>query len=238
MPGFRGFPPETIPFFRDLKANNNREWFQPRKELYETKVRGPMEDLVEALNGWFAENAPEFVTEPSKAIYRIYRDTRFSKDKTPYKDHIGAIFPHKNLGKHSGGGFYTGITDTGVGIAGGVYGPTPQDMIVLRTAFAERLAEFGKLTSGKAFAKLLGPMQGSQLSRMPKGFAADHPAGELLRRKQWFWYAELKENPRVIESPKLVREITQRYEVMLDAVRWMNAPLLQAAKKAASRAML
>ncbi|MEZ5352278.1 MAG: DUF2461 domain-containing protein [Bryobacteraceae bacterium] len=238
MPGFRGFPEETIPFFRDLKKNNNREWFQPRKELFEAKVRAPMVDLVEALNAWLSAEAPEFVTEPGKAIYRIYRDTRFSKDKTPYKDHIGAIFPHKHLGKHSGGGFYVGITDTGAGVAGGVYGPTPQDMLVLRTRFAEASAEFDRLTRGKTFAKLMGELKGEQLARMPKGFPTDHPAGDLLRRKQWYWYAEMNENPKLIESAKLLGEITKRFAAALPAVRWMNEPLVAAVKKAESRVML
>lgn len=237
MAGFRGFPPETIPFFRDLKGNNNRDWFQQNKEIYDTKVRAPMVDLVEALNLWLSVEAPEFVADPAKAIYRIYRDTRFSKDKTPYKDHVGAIFPHKSLGKHEGGGFYVGITDTGAGVAGGVYGPTPKDMVLLRTQFSERLDEFKKLTGGKAFAKLMGEMKGEQLVRMPKGFAADDPAGDLLRRKQWYWYAEMAGNPGLIESPKLLGEITKRFAGVLPAVRWMNEPLLAAAKKAASQVM-
>ncbi|MEZ5404267.1 MAG: DUF2461 domain-containing protein [Bryobacteraceae bacterium] len=236
---FRGFPPEMAPFFRELKKNNNRDWFQERKELFETKVRAPMLDFVESLNAWFAAEAPEFVTEPAKAVYRIYRDTRFSKDKTPYKDHIAAIFPHRTLGKHEGGGFYVGITDTGVGVAGGVYGPTPEGILTLRNHFASHHAEFAVLASAKGLSKLVGSLQGGQLARMPKGFPADHPAGDLLRRKQWYWYAEMQDNlEKLTASAKLTTEVTKRYAAMLPAVRWMNAPLVAGARKASKRVLL
>ena len=92
---FSGFPPEAMQFFRGLARNNNREWFLPRKPIFEEKVKQPMRELVEAVNAAMKSFAPEYVTEPDKAIYRIYRDTRFSKDKTPYKDHIAATFPRR-----------------------------------------------------------------------------------------------------------------------------------------------
>src|SRR3981081_201782 len=100
--GFGGFPPEAMPFFRGLKKNNTREWFQPRKEIYEEKVKGPMLELVTALMRRVASSAPAHSADPKKAIYRIYRDTRFSKNKTPYKAHIAAVFPRRSLEKHGG----------------------------------------------------------------------------------------------------------------------------------------
>jgi len=94
---FPGFPPEALTFLRSLKRNNRREWFQPRKEIFETKVKAPIIQLVEAINAELLDFAPEHITDPKKAVYRIYRDTRFSADKTPYKTHIAAIFPDRNL---------------------------------------------------------------------------------------------------------------------------------------------
>src|ERR687884_404969 len=99
-PGFRGFPDEALRFFRALERNNRREWFQPRKTIFEENVRAPMFELVEAINLAFARFAPEFVTEPEKAVYRIYRDTRFSPDKSPYKAHLAANFWRRGLDKH------------------------------------------------------------------------------------------------------------------------------------------
>src|ERR1700688_4637899 len=112
---FPGFPPEALTFLRNLKRNNRREWFQPRKEIFETRVKAPMVELVEAVNAALLEFAPDHIADPSKAIYRIYRDTRFSADKTPYKTHIGAIFPRRGLGKHSSAGFYVHLSPKSVG---------------------------------------------------------------------------------------------------------------------------
>ena len=92
---FSGFPPETLKFLRALARNNRREWFQPRKETFETKVKAPMTELVEGINAELLAFAPDHITDPKKAIYRIYRDTRFSADKTPYKTHFAAIFPRR-----------------------------------------------------------------------------------------------------------------------------------------------
>src|SRR5579872_6417257 len=109
-PRFAGFPPEAITFLRGLKKHNKREWFQPRKEIYEQQVKGPMLELVTALMQRMADFAPDYVGDPAKAIYRVYRDTPFSKDKTPYKTHIAAVFTPHGLGKESGAGYYFSVT--------------------------------------------------------------------------------------------------------------------------------
>src|SRR6476646_9496914 len=95
--GFSGFPAEGMQFFRSLARNNRREWFQPRKHIYDEQVKAPMAELVGALCAEMMRFAPDYVAEPAKAIYRIYRDTRFSKDKTPYKTHIAAVFPRRGM---------------------------------------------------------------------------------------------------------------------------------------------
>ena len=88
--GFPGFPPEIVQFFRSLKRNNRREWFQPRKHLFEQHVKTPMLELVTLLNAELMKFAPQYVTDPKKALLRNPRDTRFSADKTPYKTHAAA----------------------------------------------------------------------------------------------------------------------------------------------------
>jgi uncharacterized protein (TIGR02453 family) len=235
MPVFSGFPREMITFFRGLKKNNNREWFQERKGIYEEKVKAPMTQLVEALNAEFVKAAPEYVTEPSKAIYRIYRDTRFSKDKTPYKDHVGALFIHRQLDKHSSGGFYVGASAEAVEVAGGVYMPGPEQLIALRQALAARHTEFAKLAAGRKLRDLMGELKGESLARMPKGFPADHPAGDLLRRKQWYWYVTLDADLAL--SSRLLQELKKRVLVMLPAVSFFNAPLLTMKKKQSGSSM-
>src|SRR3954447_23426071 len=116
---------------------------------------------------------PDYVTDPAKAVYRFYRDTRFSKDKTPYKDHIAASFRHRHLGGEGGGaGFYFAVSHKDVGIGGGVYMPAPETLLAIRTHIAEFHQEFETLLKGRAVKRLMGELQGEELSRVPKGFSA------------------------------------------------------------------
>src|ERR1700709_527546 len=100
MASFAGFSPAALTFFKQLEKNNTREWFIPRKEKFEELVRRPMLELIALINDDLRRLAVYYVTEPAKALYRIHRDTRFSKDKTPYKDHLGAMFPRQGLSKN------------------------------------------------------------------------------------------------------------------------------------------
>ena len=115
---FVGFPPEMVKFFRSLKRNNRREWFQPRKHLFEQHVKAPMLELAGAINAELTKFAPEYVTEPKSAIFRIYRDTRFSADKTPYKTHVAASFSRRNSERLGTGGFYFSVAPYDIGYCG------------------------------------------------------------------------------------------------------------------------
>src|ERR1017187_1280298 len=130
--GFQGFPPEAMAFFRGLARHNDREWFQPRKPLFEQHVKQPMRELVEALNGAMKSFAPEYSTDPDKAIYRIYRDTRFSKDKTPYKTHVAASFHRRGTGPHKYGGYYLQVSHKEVAVGGGGDMPEPPVLLEIR----------------------------------------------------------------------------------------------------------
>ena len=88
------FTPKLFTFLRELAENNDRDWFQPRKEIFETKLKAPMLELIESINAELMDFAPEHVTDPKKALYRIYRDTRFG-DKTPFKTNVGIQFRHE-----------------------------------------------------------------------------------------------------------------------------------------------
>ena len=136
------FPPEAITFLKGLEKNNTRDWFQPRKKIFETKLKAPMLELVEAINAELLNFAPEHITEPKKAVYRIYRDTRFSKDKTPYKTHLGAIFPRRGLGKDAGAGYYFHVSAKEIGIACGAYAPGPEQLSKIRHFIAENPKPF------------------------------------------------------------------------------------------------
>ena len=181
------FPAEGLKFLRSLKKNNRREWFQPRKHIYEEMVKAPMLELVGLVNTEMLRFAPEYVREPGEAVYRIYRDTRFSADKTPYKTHIAAIFPRRGLPKHSCAGLYFSVAPEGVEVAGGVYMPDREELRLIREHLASNHEEFRGIIRGRKLRGLLGEMAGEQLSRPPKGFCAGHPAADLVRYRQWLF---------------------------------------------------
>ena len=228
---FRGFPKEGLSFLRQLKRNNNRDWFALHKASYEDHVKTPMIALVDALNSELAACAPSLVTDPAKAIYRIYRDTRFSSDKTPYKTQIAASFWHRGLDKHAGAGLYVAVSAEGVDVGGGVYMPGPEQLLALRNLIAAEWDQFQRLDSDRKVRSLVGELHGEELSRAPKGFPAGHPAEAMLRKKQWYYYVTLEAT--LAGSPKLLPEIVKRFKVMLPLIEFLNAPLL--AKKKTRR---
>lgn len=225
---FSGFPPEGLAFFRQLKRNNNREWFQERKRVFDEKLRAPMEALIETLNAEFARAAPDYITEPRKAIYRIYRDVRFSKNKDPYKTHIAAIFTKRTLPKHEAGAFYFHVSAEEIVVAGGVYMPDAAALLKLRNHIAARHEELAKLLAAKPTRQLVGALHGEALTRPPKGFAANHPAIELLKRKQWYFDINLP--TEAATKPAFAKELFKRFEAMLPVVEFLNLPLNQGKK--------
>src|SRR5260370_9525086 len=129
-----------------------------------------MLELVNALNGEFAPFTPDYVTPPEKAVYRIYRDTRFSPDKTPYKTHIAAIFPRHTAVKREGAVFYLHFTEKELLTFGGVYGPDRDELLAYRGLLQEHYGEFEQILREKKLRRTVGGLQGEQPSRMPKGF--------------------------------------------------------------------
>jgi uncharacterized protein (TIGR02453 family) len=222
---FKAFPREGLQFLRSLKRNNNREWFQEHKVIYETVVKAPMIQLVETLAEDFQRFAPEMIATPKASIYRIYRDTRFSKDKSPYKTHIAAVFPRKGLEKHEGAGFYLHIAPSELLIGGGVYMPMPDDLNAIRAYLASNHRPFKRIVEAKEFRKLFGELSGEQLSRVPRGFPTDHPAAGYLKFKQFLAGRTLEAEHSL--SPKFYGTVLETFRAMLPLIRFLNDPLLK-----------
>ena len=167
------FTAETLRFLRALKRNNRREWFNAHRDDYEAYVRQPMTAIVERLAVDLRAFAPELVANPKVSIHRIYRDTRFSADKTPYKTHIAARFPHRGLPK-------------GEGVGGGMYAPQPRELYAIREHISTHLKQFRAIVESPGFKKHLGTLDGHTLQRVPRGFAKEHPAVEYLKFRQFY----------------------------------------------------
>jgi uncharacterized protein (TIGR02453 family) len=218
---FPGFPAEGLAFFSSLQRNNRREWFQPRKAIFEATMKQPMRELVVAVNSAMKGFAPDYVTDPDKAIYRIYRDTRFSKDKTPYKDHVAASFSRR--GDKTGAGYYFAVSHKEVAIGGGIYMPEVEILRAMRKHLAEHHEEFRKIAGARPVRQLFTAVQGEQLTRIPKGFPCDHPAADILRMKQYLLYVELP--PDLATTPALYTEVVKHFRAMTPFVEFLNTPL-------------
>ena len=223
-PTFAGFPEEMPKFFRSLKRNNRREWFQPRKHLFEQHVKTPMLELVSAINAELAKFAPEHVTEPKNAVFRIYRDTRFSADKTPYKTHIAASFSRRGGERLGTGGFYFSVSHDVIEIAAGIWHPDRDVTLLVRNHIADTYQELNRILADKKARKLTGNLGGDVLTRSPKGFDPEHPAAGLIKMKDWVLDVTLE--PGLATTPKLQGEIVARFRAMAPLIQYLNRPLL------------
>ena len=219
---FAGFPPEMVKFFRSLKRNNRREWFQPRKHLFEQHVKAPMLELVGAINTDLAKFAPEYVTEPK--IFRIYRDTRFSADKTPYKTHVAASFSRRDSERLGTGGFYFSVSHDVIEVAAGIWHPEREVMLLVRNHIAETHEELSRILSDKKSRKLAGELKGDALSRSPKGFDPAHPAAGFIKMKDWILDVTMDAN--LATTPQLHGAVVERFRAMAPLLAYLNRPLL------------
>jgi uncharacterized protein (TIGR02453 family) len=224
FPPFEGFPKEAIIFFKNLKRHNDREWFEQHKHEYEEYAKLPMQSFIASLQPHFSSFAPEFELNPKKAIFRIYRDIRFSNDKTPYKTHIAAHFVLR--GKERGlvgSGYYFHIEPGEVFIGGGIYMPDSDQLKKIRSALADHGEDFLAVVGSRAFKKRFGEIKGNSLQRIPKGYDESHPMAQWLKLKQFFVGISLPESACYKES--LVETIASICKDATPLIRYLNQAL-------------
>lgn len=176
---FAGFSREGLQFLADLSVNNERAWFQPRKAEYERLLKGPLEDLCLALGERFTERSIPLIADPVRSPFRIYRDVRFSRDKSPYKPYVSASFPWTG----GGPGGYFSLRAGEIYVGGGLWHPEPAVLAAWRTAVGDRSADVRAAVTDADFVRTFGGVEGERLKRVPAGFPADHPDAELLKLK-------------------------------------------------------
>ncbi|MDE3058470.1 MAG: DUF2461 domain-containing protein [Bacteroidota bacterium] len=221
FPPFTGFPREGIAFLQKLKRNNNREWFEKHKPDYETFVKLPMQSLIASLQPHFDRFAPEFDANPKRSLFRIYRDIRFSKDKTPYKTHAAAHFVLRGKPKGiEGSGYYLHIEPGEVFLGGGIYMPDNDQLKKIRLALAANSGNFLAIIENKNFKKRFGKLEGEHLQRVPQGYEPGHPMAEWLKMKQFFVGVSLPEQKCFSKSfPEIIAGI---FEKAAPLVRFLN----------------
>jgi uncharacterized protein (TIGR02453 family) len=220
---------EALAFLRALKRNNRREWFKPRKEKYEQLVRTPMVGLIERLATDLRGFAPDLVASPKVSLYRIYRDTRFSENKTPYKTHAAAVFPCRSLPKHQGAGLYFHVSPDEVWIGGGMYAPDTSQIHAVREHIAANVRRLRTIVESPSFRRTVGALSGERLQRVPRGFPKDHEAAEYLRFRQFLAGAEFP--PAFATTPRFYATVVKVFREVSPLIRFLNEPLLEGGAK-------
>lgn len=178
---FTGFSRDAVQFLVDLALHNERSWFQPRKGEYERLLKEPLEALCLVLGERFEASGLPLRADPSRSPFRIYRDVRFSADKSPYKTHVSASFPW--AGEGGGVGAYFHFQPGEMFAGGGMWHPEPVQLAAWRQAVDRDLGAVEAVLRSPGFAGTFGEVSGDRLKRVPTGFAADHPAADLLKLK-------------------------------------------------------
>ena len=219
-PPFQGFPRSGLEFLRKLKKNNNRQWFAGHKQRYEEDVRFPMQCLIASLAQQLVDDIPDMEFNPKKSIFRIYRDVRFSKNKSPYKTNIAASFDMRgSRSPTETPGLYLGIEPGEIFIGGGLYMPTGEQLKSIRKSIAEDPEQFFSVVGTSGFRKRFGALQGEKLQKAPLGYPRDHPMIEYLRYRQFYAGVELEE-ARCFNS-RFLRTVASVFIDTMPLVRWL-----------------
>ena len=231
-PTFSGFSRDAIQFLADLAANNDREWFQPRKAEYERLLKEPLAGLCVALEDAFRARGIPLRADPVKSPFRIYRDVRFSRDKSPYKTAASASFgwlgdeasvpegrSHADNVHASGGYFH--LQPGNIYVGGGVWHPDPSWLKGFRDRVANRTGEFRAIVEAPAFVEAFGSVSddGESLKRVPAGYPPDHPAADLLRKKNVTFGRRLSDDDAF--SPELPRILADAFATGTPLLRYL-----------------
>ena len=185
--GFNGFGADTVRFLEDLEDNNNRAWFQENKHRYDSDVLDPALAFIGAMGPLLARVSECFTAIPKRmggSLMRVYRDTRFSRDKTPYKTNIGIQFRHEQGKDVHAPGYYLHIETTGCFLGAGMWHPEPAALKAIRERIAEHPDAWRKVLRSRRF-KSEFTFAGNSLKRPPRGFAPDLPHLEDIKRKDF-----------------------------------------------------
>ena len=187
-------------------------------------MRAPMIAVVERLALDFKSFAPELIASPKQSLFRIYRDTRFSNDKRPLKTNAAAVFRTRGFQNKEGAGLYFEVAPGWVWIGGGMWRPQPPELVKLREHIAETWPEIRSLTRAKAFASRFGRLEGETMTRVPRGYPSDHPAGEYLKHRQFYGGAEFPAS--LAYSKAFYPTLVATFKSLMPLVRFLNEPLV------------
>ena len=215
--------PDALKFLRGLEKHNDREWFNDRKATYESELKEPMLAILRKVTDAMLDFAPDHVRPAEKSLFRIYRDTRFSNNKLPYKTHVAAWWSHMGMEKTSGAGYYFQISPKGVVIAAGAYMPEKDQLAAIRHWLLENHTAFRAILDKPAIQKTFKEFEGEALTRPPKGFPPDHPAIDLIKCKQWGLSTTLPAETAL--EPNFASTLIKHFKLLAPMVNALNTPI-------------
>jgi uncharacterized protein (TIGR02453 family) len=218
---FKGFSPAVRNFFVELSGNNDRQWFAQHKLRYEDQVLQPAMQFVAAMEKPLRKISPFFTAIPKRqggSIIRIYRDIRFSKNKVPFKTHLGIHFRHEMGSDIHAPGIYFHIAPDSVFMGGGIWQPENQVLNQIRVHLEEETQAWKKIKANRNLNRHFY-IDGSSLRRPPKGYPPDHPLIEDLKRKDHFVTSELSWEQ--IGTAEFIGEFTQKLKIMFPYMRFL-----------------
>ncbi|MFZ1083904.1 MAG: DUF2461 domain-containing protein [Terracidiphilus sp.] len=218
--------PEGLAFLRSLARHNDRAWFTPRKAVFEAELKEPMLAIIRTVTSAMESFAPSFIRPAEKCLFRIYRDTRFSADKKPYKTHVAAWWSYQGLEKTSGAGYYFHIDAKEVVIAAGAYMPEKDQLAAIRHWLLDHHTEFRRVLRTAALRKAFSEFEGNALTRPPKGFPKVHPALDLIQCRQWGLSTTLPSTAAL--EPGFAAEVVRHFRLAAPVVDALNAPIAAA----------
>jgi uncharacterized protein (TIGR02453 family) len=219
------FKPEALTFLRNLARHNDRAWFQPRKPQFDAELREPMLAIIRRINEAMIDFAPSHVRPAEKALFRIYRDTRFSNDKRPYKTHVAAWWRYEGVEKTSGAGYYFHVSAKEVIIAAGAYMPEKEQLAAIRHWLLDHHVEFRKLLRSPKVRSTYDEFEGNALTRPPKGFPQEHPGMDLIRCRQWGLAAELPAKAALKKD--IANTVIRYFKIAAPVVDALNTPIAE-----------
>lgn len=225
------FTAATLRFFRGLARNNRKPWFEAHRAEYDAAVVAPMRELIEEMDVRLARFAPEIIGDPKRSMFRIYRDIRFSKDKSPYKTHAACWFYHRDgtraVGREAAGGgagFYFQIAPGSCFAGGGMWMPPREALHNLRDAIADDPRRFDRMITERRVTRRFGGMdEEAMLTRVPRGYVPDHPGARWLRFQSFTLGRELRD--AAATSARLPALLEADFRLILPLVRWINGVL-------------
>jgi len=203
----------SLKFLKDIQKNNNREWFHAHKDTF-TVANNNMKSFMNSIE----EELNKFDVIEKKKLFRIYRDVRFSKDKTPYNSHFSMSFGRE--GAHRRGGYYFRIKPGESMIGGGFYNPESKDIKLIRSHIAQDAKPLRKILASKKFKDTFGELRGDSVKTAPKGYAKDHPNIDLLKFKSMYVFKEFKDSEVV--APGFIKEVVNTYKAIQPYFAYMT----------------